>query len=111
MTSPHCVCGERVPRFAAEYICGCGVQWANPTRAGCTVLGCRRTFKRSEGDDGSSEYICGNHYRMADKWIRTLRAKLKRRGRRHGWSPRMERIDNWLWARAVKQATERSIGI
>lgn len=81
------------------------------TRASCVILGCRRTFKRDADDDGTAVYICGKHYRMVDRIIRQLRTKLKRQGRRHGWSPRMERIDNWLWARAVKQATERSIGI
>lgn len=80
-------------------------------RAPCIILGCRRAFRRDSDDDGTCSYICGAHYRLADKGLRLQRTRLKRRARRHGWSPRLIRIDNWLWAKIFRQITERAMGI
>ena len=80
-------------------------------RAPCIIIGCRRTFKRAQLDWGDNEYMCGDHYRMSDKALRQLRTKLRRRAKRIGWTDRLARIDNWLWARIKKQATERTLGI
>lgn len=80
-------------------------------RAPCVVIGCRRTFKRDADDDGTRAYICGDHYRMADQWLRRMRAKIKRKSRRGGWTTQLIEIDNWLWGKAVRQANERSLGL
>lgn len=80
-------------------------------RAPCVVFGCRRTFRRDDADSGAVEYICRDHYRLSDKALRALRTQLKRRARRFGWSPRFIRIDNWLWDRIKRQATERAMGL
>ena len=80
-------------------------------RCPCVILGCRRTFKRAPQDPAGIEYMCGNHYRLADKTYRQMRTTLKRRANRHGWTPRMGRIDDWLWSRIKRQAQERSMGL
>lgn len=80
-------------------------------RSPCVILGCRRTFKRDTNDDGTAEYMCGDHYRMTSNALRRLRTKLKRMARRLGWTERLTRLDNWAWERAKKQATERAMGL
>lgn len=84
-------------------------------RVPCCIFGCRRTFKKDVADMHRPvedlEYMCGDDYRRVDPVIRRLRAKLRRRARKSGWTAQLEKIDNWLWHRAKRQATERRMGI
>lgn len=75
-------------------------------RARCVILGCRRTFPKTH-----HEHMCRDHYRLADKRLRRLRAKVAARARREGWTPELEAIDGWLWRRIVRQAQERAVGL
>lgn len=60
-----------------------------------------------------NEIICPKHYRMVDRALkarrRKVRALLRKRGQQD--TPRARHLDNVIWARMVKQATERSLGI
>ncbi|MFC2248798.1 hypothetical protein ACETRX_04155 [Labrys portucalensis] len=49
------------------------------TRLRCCIPFCRRTF----ADDGSSEVICGKHWRQAPKAWRRRHTKFLRRYRKH----------------------------
>ncbi len=78
-----------------------------PVRVRCSVPGCGRTFKDEEAD----EVICGAHWRLADKRLRALLTKVRRKARRSGWSTRLLALDNRLWLRGKAQAVERALGI
>ncbi|GLQ09229.1 hypothetical protein GCM10007913_11610 [Devosia yakushimensis] len=80
-------------------------------RIGCLIMGCRRTYKREPDEGEGAEVMCGDHYRLGDKALRQLRTKLKRTARRTGWTPRLGRIDAWLWERIKRQANERAMGL
>lgn len=84
---------------------------ASETRTPCVVFGCRRTFRRDADDDGDCEYICGDHYRLADRRLRRFRTRIKRAARKLGWTPRLIDMDMRAWRRAVQQATERALGL
>lgn len=77
-------------------------------RAGCVILGCRRTFPRGEAHH---EHMCREHYRLADKKLRRLRTKLAAKARKLGWTLRLLEIDHWLWTRIKRQAEERAMGL
>jgi hypothetical protein len=84
-------------------------------RVPCCVVGCRRTFKKDVLDQerpiDELEYMCGDDYRRTDHRIRALRAKIKRRVKKAGWSLRLMKMDNRLWEKAKQQATERRMGL
>jgi hypothetical protein len=77
-------------------------------RIPCCIVGCRRTFKN---DRGYVEFMCGNHYRLADSTLRRLRTKVARRAKHQGWTQHNLTIDDWLWRRIKRQATERAMGL
>jgi hypothetical protein len=89
-----------------------------PGRSPCVVIGCRRTFK-SEG--GASEFICGKHFRLADKRVLRAFRKLCRATKgidydnappeRQAWLRRKFAQEDRLWDRIKRQATERAVGI
>ena len=77
-------------------------------RIRCFVIGCRRTC----ADDGRwKEFLCARHYPMVDKRTRRLRARVKRKAGRIGWTPSLQALEHRLWNRAKSQATERAMGI
>ncbi|MER8923379.1 hypothetical protein [Mesorhizobium sp. LNJC384A00] len=92
-------------------------------RLACCVPFCRRTFK----DDGSSEIICGNHWRAVSTHLRRRKYKLYRRyrylyGDNGYWafpagSPKriaavkLARLCDAAWMRCKRQAIERAAGI
>lgn len=75
-------------------------------RLKCCILGCNG----STGKD-YEEWICSNHWPLVSKTIKRRRAMLRRRGKKTGWTEQLKRMDDALWERAKKQATERSMGI
>ena len=76
-------------------------------RQRCVVPGCGRTFK----DEGHEEIICGRHWRLADKRLRMLVTRVRRKARRIGWTPQLVSLDNRIWNRARDQAIERAMGL
>ena len=76
-------------------------------RQRCCVPGCGRTFK----DEGHQEIICGRHWRLADRRVRDLMTKVRRKARRIGWTPQLIRLDGVLWAKGRDQAIERAMGL
>lgn len=92
-------------------------------RLPCCIVGCRSTF----ADDGSSEIICGKHWRLAPaKWRRQVTV-LRRRYRNlcgdGGWtdfpagSPkrleavRLFRLFHSAWDRCKRRASQRAMGL
>lgn len=86
----------------------------------CCVPFCRRT----RADDGDFvEWMCGDHYRLVDRRLKTLRSRIRRRCEkivrgadyRRGWVhlrvTRAHHTDNLLWDRMKRQAIERAAGI
>lgn len=76
-------------------------------RMRCCVPGCGRTFK----DEGHSEIICGKHWRLADRRLRQLMTRVRRKARRIGWTAQLTALDNRLWSKARDQAIERAMGL
>ncbi len=93
-------------------------------RISCCVPFCRRTYRN---DEGYAEHLCGNHWRLADKYLRRRRGKLEHRYRRKfgntafweypAGSPerleavKLDRICGKAWEACKKQAIERAAGI
>lgn len=89
-------------------------------RSTCCVFGCRRTSTKYRG-----EWVCGPHYRLVDTALKRTRIRLRARHRkafaaaqRAADGPAVERIcsawdrmENAVWRRMMRQATERALGI
>jgi hypothetical protein len=85
----------------------------------CCVPGCKRSTARFE----SGEIICAKHYRLVDKKLKKLRARIRARDRRNHQPGRIitalialrilraEQTDAMIWERIKKQAIERAMGI
>lgn len=83
-------------------------------RLGCLVPFCRRThgIKASDGYsvEGEfvpwSEWICREHYRLADERLRRLRNLAIRRLRAFDtWNNLL--VEQWLWRKIKRQVMER----
>lgn len=73
-------------------------------RLACLVPGCRRTFK----DDGSTEVICGRHWRAVPKVMRAGVAK-HRRAYGRSPSPRTRWLFDLAWARCRQEAVAQAL--
>lgn len=73
----------------------------------CSAIGCRRTTKRKWD---SQEWLCPAHWSMVSHRIKRLRAKIRRIVKR-GANSHLDRVDDYLWREAKRQAIERSVGI
>lgn len=92
-------------------------------RLSCCVPFCKRTRKA----DGSTEWLCGNHWPLVPAKLRRLKSLAERRYKRRyanrsfwtfpAGSPdrlgavRLDRLCNRLWERCKKAAIERAAGI
>lgn len=79
-------------------------------RIPCLVPGCQRTYVDKHPGE-PHELVCGHHWKLADKKTRELHYKLRREGKRFGWTMRLERIWQWNWKRLRTQIIERAMGI
>lgn len=82
------------------------------SRVACIVPFCRRTCSRAwlkERDH--EEFICGEHYRLVDARLRSLRRKVEKRMRRAVVPEFLERMSGRLWDKAKAQAIERAGGL
>lgn len=73
----------------------------------CLVPFCRRTAS-AKLMGGAAQFLCGKHYPLVDKRIRRLRARVKRKVRKTGWTVALARLDDRLWDRAKQQALDRA---
>lgn len=81
-------------------------------RLHCVVLFCTHTTRKKEGD--GTEWICSDHWRLADRRLKSLRTRIKCRYRaKRTADNRLKawRIDCWIWERLKRQAIERAVGI
>lgn len=76
-------------------------------RINCCILGCRRTIAH---DPAYNEWICGRHWSLANKKLRTRFHRAKRRWRRHGQRHDFER-HKVLWNLLKDQAQARAVGL
>jgi hypothetical protein len=72
----------------------------------CCVPFCRHTTRRP-----FNEWVCGPHWRLVDKRVRSLCGRVKRKANRIGWTPALIALDIRLGAQAKRQAIERGLGI
>ena len=61
-------------------------------RSTCCVIGCRRTSTLFQG-----EWVCGDHWRLIDRSLKTIRTKLNCRWKKR-WETARAQVD---WARGV----------
>lgn len=75
-------------------------------RMACQVPGCRRTRGQRKGEPPltpTTEWICGDHWRMVPRELRRLLFTARRR--------RRQRLHALAWRRAKRAAVERAAGI
>jgi len=77
-------------------------------RITCCVPFCRRTTRN---DEAFVEWICGDHWKLADKPRRRVWGRVKGRWRRYGPPAAAPYIEHRLWASLKRQAIERAVGI
>lgn len=77
-------------------------------RLSCCVPGCGRTFRIERSE---TEVMCGKHWRQADRRLRLLITKVRRRARRRGWPHWLVEMHNRLWVKGRNQAIERAMGL
>ena len=86
-------------------------------RLRCSVPYCRRTYGNP---DGYAEWLCGEHYRLADPSLRMRKTaymrKLRAAERRCDpasieRAERLLHIANFVWRKIKRQAIERALGI
>ena len=82
-------------------------------RIACCVPHCPRTRGDRKGDPVTPdmEWICGDHWRMADKRRRKVWGRVKGRWRRFGPDADRGPIDDRLWRALKRQAINRAFGI
>jgi hypothetical protein len=82
-------------------------------RSCCSVPFCRRTTTTFPP---GHEWVCGEHWRLVDRALKTIRARLVRRWKRNGrWAryqpgDAVDRTLDALWRRMKRQAIERAAG-
>lgn len=74
----------------------------------CCVPFCARW---TAGDPDKMEYLCPDHWKLADRrrkrWLRLIKRRID-----HGQDPEHNRwVHSYHWERARKQAIERAFGI
>lgn len=86
-------------------------------RLHCCAPYCRRSHRN---DEGYAEWLCGEHYGLADPVLRQRKAHYQRRQKlaERRCDPasiesaeRLSRIANFLWRKIKRQAIERALGI
>jgi hypothetical protein len=80
-------------------------------RTGCIVPFCRKTSTLFPG-----EWVCADHWRLVDRALKQIRARLIRRFKRRGWIddrrrwPAVNQTLDGVWRRMKRQAIERAAG-
>lgn len=76
-------------------------------RLACCVPFCQRTIANKEG---WTEWLCPDHWRLVNRKIKALRARVRRKIRLNRYNHGRD-LDAWLWREAKRQAIERAAGI
>lgn len=112
MSGPVCHCCGR-DSFATGDLRRVGAEiWSCQKHLGripCCVPGCGRTFKLAPGEDYSYVVMCGDHWRMAPKYMRNAVARVRRQAKKRGWTDAMQNRHSRLWHRCKRAVIEPRI--
>lgn len=76
-------------------------------KTNCVVIGCRRTSKCFP-----HEWLCGEHWRLVDRPLKTFRTRyLKRLAGKQPSPQRWRNCESLIWRRMKRQAIERAAGL